>query len=135
MHKLSSFSILLQIICQFFTTLHGKLCHLKTAVHLCRRSIVLIQDFVACCFFVCNPFSLLSENLIELKRKDENNMNKNKIISIIYTVTMIIGILVCCICDVAISGTLTWSLITLSSILITWIASFPVVLLGKKVFW
>lgn len=77
----------------------------------------------------------VSENLIELKRKDENNMNKNKIISIIYTVTMIIGILVCCICDVAISGTLTWSLITHSSILITWIASFPVVLLGKKVFW
>lgn len=38
----------------------------------------------------------------------------------------------CCICDVAISGTLTWSLITLSSILITWIASFPVILLGKK---
>ena len=33
---------------------------------------------------------------------------------------------------VAISGTLTWSLITLSSILITWIASFPVILLGKK---
>ena len=77
----------------------------------------------------------VSENLIELKRKDENNMNKNKIISIIYTVTMIIGILVCCICDVAISGTLTWSLITFSSILITWKASFPVVLLGKKVFW
>ena len=45
---------------------------------------------------------------------------------------MVIGILVCCICDVAISGTLTWSLITLSSILITWIASFPVILLGKK---
>ena len=77
----------------------------------------------------------VSENLIELKRKDENNMNKNtiiSIISIIYTITMAIGILVCCICDVAISGTLTWSLITLSSILITWIASFPVILLGKK---
>ena len=74
----------------------------------------------------------VSENLIELKRKDENNMNKNTIISIIYTITMAIGILVCCICDVAISGTLTWSLITLSSILITWIASFPVILLGKK---
>ena len=26
----------------------------------------------------------VSENLIELKRKDENNMNKNTIISIIY---------------------------------------------------
>ena len=74
----------------------------------------------------------VSENLIELKRKEENNMNKNTIISIIYTITMVIGILVCCICDVAISGTLTWSLIILSSILVTWIASFPVILLGKK---
>lgn len=74
----------------------------------------------------------VSENLIELKRKDENNMTKNTIISIVYTITMVIGILVCCICDVAISGTLTWSLITLSSILVTWIASFPVILLGKK---
>lgn len=36
----------------------------------------------------------VSENLIELKRKDENNMNKNTIISIIYTITMVIGILV-----------------------------------------
>lgn len=67
-----------------------------------------------------------------MKRKDENNLNKNAIISAIYTIAMVIGILVCCICDIAISGTLTWSLIVLSSILITWIASFPVILLGKK---
>lgn len=42
------------------------------------------------------------------------------------------GILVCCICDIAISGTLTWSLIVLSSVLVTWVASFPVILLGKR---
>ena len=59
-------------------------------------------------------------------------MNKNAIISTIYTVTMIIGIMVCCICDIAISGTLIWSLIVLISILVAWIASFPVILLGKK---
>lgn len=74
----------------------------------------------------------VNENLIELKRKDENSMSKNTIISSIYTIAMVIGILVCCICDIAISGTLTWSLIVLSSILFTWIASFPVILLGKK---
>ena len=74
----------------------------------------------------------VNENLIEFKKKDENNMNKNTIISTIYTIAMVIGILVCCICDIAISGTLTWSLIVLSSILVTWIASFPVILLGKK---
>ena len=78
----------------------------------------------------------VNENLIELKRKDENNMNKNTLISTIYTIAMGIGILVCCICDIAISGTLTWSLIVLSSVLVTWIASFPVIfpviLLGKR---
>ena len=74
----------------------------------------------------------VSKNLIELKRKDENNMNRKAIISIIYTIAMVIGILVCCICDIAISGTLTWSLIVLSSVLLTWIAAFPVILLGKK---
>ena len=70
----------------------------------------------------------VNENFIELKRKDENNMSKNAIISTIYTSAMITGIMVCCICDIAISGTLTWSLIVLSSILVTWIATFPVIL-------
>ena len=74
----------------------------------------------------------VNENLIELKRKDENNMNRNAVISIVYTVTMVIGILVCCICDIAISGALTWSRITHSSIMFTWIATFPAILLGKK---
>lgn len=73
-----------------------------------------------------------NENLIELKRKDENNRNKNAVISTIYTIAMVIGIVVCCICDIAISGTLTWSLIVLSSVLVAWVASFPVILLGKK---
>ncbi len=73
-----------------------------------------------------------NENLIELKRKDENNMNRNAIIATIYTIVMVIGIMVCCICDIAISGALTWSLIVLSSVLVAWSISFPVILLGKK---
>lgn len=74
----------------------------------------------------------VSENLIELKRKDENNMSKNFVISIVYTVTMAIAIMVCFICDIAIFETLSWSLITFSSILVAWIISFPVILLGKR---
>lgn len=73
-----------------------------------------------------------SENLIALTRKAETARTNNVVMSIIYTVVMVVGILVCCICDIAVSGTLTWSLIVLSSVLITWITSFPVVLLGKK---
>lgn len=74
----------------------------------------------------------VNENLIELKRKDKNNMTKNTALAILYTVTMVVGALICFICDVSISGMLTWSLITFSSILFTWIISFPVILLGKR---
>ncbi len=72
------------------------------------------------------------ENLLELKRKDENHMNRNTMTSIICTITLVLGIMVCCICDVAISGRFTWSLIVLSSALLTGIVSFPVILLGEK---
>lgn len=48
------------------------------------------------------------ENMIALKRKDENNMTKNVIISILFSVTLLLGIMVCLICNIAISGNLTW---------------------------
>lgn len=63
-----------------------------------------------------NASQKADEALLELKRKDENNMSKNTVISVIFTITMFTGIIVGCICDVAITGTLTWSLITLSAI-------------------
>ena len=72
------------------------------------------------------------ENLIALKRKDENNMTKNVIISILFSVTLLIGIMVCLICNVAISGNLTWSLIPVSSIVFAWVISFPSIILGKR---
>ena len=72
------------------------------------------------------------ENLLALKRKDENNMTKNVIISMLFSVTLLIGIMVCIICDVAITGKLTWSLIAVSSIVFTWMISFPSIIFGKK---
>lgn len=74
----------------------------------------------------------VNENLIELKKKEENHISKNALIAFIFSATMISGLIICCICDLAITGKLTWSLITLSSILFTWIIAFPVILLGKK---
>lgn len=73
-----------------------------------------------------------AENLISLKRKDENNMAKNVIISILFSVTLLIGIMVCLICNIAISGNLTWSLIPVSSIVFAWGISFPSIILGKR---
>lgn len=72
------------------------------------------------------------ENLIALKRKDENNMTKNAVISLLFSVTLLIGIMVCLICNIAISGNLTWSLIPISSIVFVWVVSFPSIILGKK---
>ncbi len=72
------------------------------------------------------------ENLIALKRKDENNMKRNVLISIIFSATLLIGLMMCAICDIAISGNLTWSLIPISSIIFTWVVSFPIIILGKK---
>ena len=72
------------------------------------------------------------ENLIALKRKDENNMTKNAVISLLFSATLLIGIMVCLICNIAISGNLTWSLIPISSIVFTWVVSFPSIILGKK---
>lgn len=72
------------------------------------------------------------ENLIALKRKDENNMTKNAVISLLFSATLLIGIMVCLICNIAISGNLTWSLIPISSIVFVWVVSFPSIILGKK---
>ena len=66
------------------------------------------------------------ENLIALKRKDENNM------TMIFSATLLVGIMACLICDIAISGRLTWSLISTSSIVFAWVISFPSIILGKK---
>ena len=72
------------------------------------------------------------ENLIALKRKDENNTTKNAVISLLFSATLLIGIMVCLICNIAISGNLTWSLIPISSIVFVWVVSFPSIILGKK---
>ena len=66
-------------------------------------------------------------NLTESKRK-----NKSRVIPTVYTAALGIGILVCCLCDIAVSGTLGWSLTVLSSVFFAWIVSFPMLLLRKS---
>lgn len=46
--------------------------------------------------------------------------------------TLLIGIMVCLICNMAISGALTWSLIPVSSIVFAWLIAFPIVIMGKR---
>ena len=59
-------------------------------------------------------------------------MTRNAIISMLFSATLLIGIMACLICNMAISGNLTWSLIPVSSIVFAWVISFPSIILGKR---
>lgn len=72
------------------------------------------------------------ENLIALKRKDENSRTRKGIVSLLFSVTLLIGTMVCLICNMAISGALTWALIPVSSIVFAWLIAFPIVIMGKR---
>lgn len=72
------------------------------------------------------------ETLILLKRRDENTMARNVLLSILYSVTLLVGMMVCLICDLARSGRFTWSLIPVLSIAFAWVISVPSIILGKK---
>ena len=72
------------------------------------------------------------ENLIALRRKDENNIAANVIISALFSIIFLIGIMVCCICDLAITGSLSCSLIPMVSIVFAWVISIPGIMFGKK---
>ena len=55
--------------------------------------------------------------------------------SVAFTSLCFIGVLVCIICDRAIFGVLTWSLIAVSSIVFGWLVLIPVVRLWEKGIW
>lgn len=62
-------------------------------------------------------------------------MKKNKIYEIIFVVLLLMGIMVCTICDIAISGAYTWSLVPISAIVFAWVALLPIKRHGKKGIW
>ena len=63
---------------------------------------------------------------------------KNKVRSfrsvaaVVFSAALLIGIIVCGICDLAISGGLTWTMFVISSAVFMWAVFFPVIKLGKK---
>ena len=70
------------------------------------------------------------ENLIALKRKDENNMTKNVVVSVLFSMLLLTGIMICLICNLAVFGRLTWSPIPVSSIIFAWLVLLPGTLLS-----
>lgn len=59
-------------------------------------------------------------------------MTLQNIIAIAFSILLLLGILVCAICDMALSGTFTWSLYPISSILFVWLVFVPLVKWGKQ---
>lgn len=74
----------------------------------------------------------VDENLIALKKKDENSRTKNRVAAAVFSFSLLIGLTVCLICDLAITGGLTWSLIPISSIVFAWAVSIPGIIGGKR---
>lgn len=72
------------------------------------------------------------ENLIAMKINEENHIMKNGMISILFSAVLLLGILVCLICDIATSGGFTWSRISISSIIFAWVIFFPSIQWGKR---
>ena len=56
--------------------------------------------------------------------------------ALLFSLLLLIGMLVSMVCDLSISGKLTWSLFPALSILLVWLVFFPIVLHGKEgIFW
>ncbi|PLS28348.1 DNA-binding protein [Bifidobacterium anseris] len=69
------------------------------------------------------------ENLLALRRKGERAVHWNRVTAIALSALMLVGMLTCLICDLSTSGTLTWSLIPVSSILYAWMVIVPAMLM------
>lgn len=54
------------------------------------------------------------------------------VLAISFSVLLLLGIIVCSICDVAISGSFTWSLYPISSSLFAWLVFVPLIKYGSK---
>lgn len=72
------------------------------------------------------------ENLIALKRKEEKSGKRNRMIAILFSGMLLAGMMICFICDLAISGGFTWSLIPAVSIVFAWAVLFPGIAWGRK---
>lgn len=74
------------------------------------------------------------ENIIEYAEKSVNGRVRaaQKICAAVYSALSIVGAAVCLICNMAVSGRLTWSLIPVVSIAFAWLALFPLIRFGTK---
>lgn len=74
------------------------------------------------------------DNALQYAEKNTKNrlQSLQNIFAITFSITLLLGITVCGIVDMAITGTFTWSLFPISSIVFTWLVFFPVIKFSNK---
>lgn len=72
------------------------------------------------------------ENLIDIQKKEKNNISKNIFITIIFSVIIFIGTIACAVIDFGVNKELTWSAIPILSIVLVWAVCIPITMMGKK---
>lgn len=74
------------------------------------------------------------ENALHYADKSAKHKVKSlqSICALAFSSLLLAGIIVCAICDMAISGKFTWSLFPISSIIFGWLTFFPVIKFGEK---
>ncbi len=67
-----------------------------------------------------------------MKEYNTDEKSKRLIISFVFSMICLMGIITCIICDIAITGSLTWSLIPVVSVCFVWLLVFPSMVFWKK---
>ncbi len=63
---------------------------------------------------------------------NENKMSFRNVSALLFSGSLLLGIIVCSICDMAISGTFSWSLYPIAATLFAWSVLIPLVKYGGK---
>ena len=79
-----------------------------------------------------NKIKAESQEVIRHQAKALKTRYAQNIGAVIFSSLLLLGIITCVIVDLAISGTLTWSLIPVSSIVFAWCSFFPAIKYGIK---
>jgi len=68
-----------------------------------------------------------ADKAVKIKAKSIQN-----ICAAVFSIVLLLGIITCAICDLAITGGFTWSLVPISAILFAWFSFIPVIKYGTK---
>ena len=77
---------------------------------------------------------LYIDNAIQYADKSAKNRMKSwqNLFAILFSAVLLLGIIVCSICDLAITRKFTWSLFPISAIIYAWLVLFPMIKLATK---